>query len=681
MEQARLGRYDIIAQLAVGGMGRVSLGKSKGEGGFERHVVIKSLDAVDVDDAEATAMFLDEARILGMLHHHHVAAIQEVGRDDQGRLFLVLEYVHGHSAHDIWERALDLEIHLPLDFTLTTIAAAASGLHYAHTKRAPDGQRLNLVHRDVTLSNIMLGFDGAVKVIDFGIAKAALRETKTKAGYIKGKIGYMAPEQLRGQHLDARTDVFALGIVLYEMTTMRRAFREPSDRATVDRIKAGQYTRPSEIVPDYPPVLEAIVAKALRVDPAQRYQSADELRVAVEQLGQELHLVVGDAAIVDTMQRMFPNRAEPWQRRATTRAETESAIEVEWEDPHIGITREAPPDALKKLLARPETPPPPEVHNEFGDSFTTRMSTNPLAIAHEASEPPPPPPPVEPAPSLRARGQHHEAAESTGDVAPTFLDPDRRAPSVVDEVELGAVISSFDLDPKTAPTAMPLAAPEDTPPVPEREPVREPEREPVPVPVAAPPEKPPLKKPPPALTVKVKPQPAPKIQKTAYIRAQKAPRSRAWLFAGTLIVAVSIAAAVLMYLYDQKKRERAAKADPGQTAPVVVPADARVDDAPAGTAPMPPFPATEDAGVGSDGAAAIEVPPADGMLRVRITSTPPDATVILDGARLGRTPIDTAKKLAPGEHVIKIRLRGYVAQKRTIEVTTKDVEETFELVR
>ncbi|MEO7096755.1 MAG: serine/threonine-protein kinase [Polyangiales bacterium] len=639
----QLGRYEIVAQLAVGGMGRVSLARSTGEGGFERHVVIKSLDAVDGGDAEATAMFLDEARILGMLHHQHIAAIQEVGRDADGRLFLVLEYVHGHSAHDVWERALDLEIHLPLDFTLTLIAAAASGLHYAHTKRSADGERLHIVHRDVTLSNLMIGFDGAVKVIDFGIAKAALRETKTKSGFIKGKLGYMAPEQLRGQHLDARTDVFSLGIVLYELTTMKRAFREISDRETVERIKAGRYTRPSEIVPDYPPALEAIVMKALKVDPKHRYADADEMRIAVEGLGHELRLVVGDAAVVDTMMRLFPNRAEPWQRRATTRAETESAIEVEWDDPHIGITREAPPGALKALLAEPTSPArlvtEPAEELVVDSQVTNRIATNPAEG------------------SLRPRGQHLEPMETTGEVLapPTFLEPERRSESETDEADLGAVISSLDLAPKTARTA--TAFPDEPTPLPL--PVPPPEEDEPRTPFEQ------------------------KHQQTAYIRAQKPPsRSPMWLFVGTLIVAVSVAAAVLLYLYEQKQKEQ--EAAPPATSPPPTTA--------ANIAPMRPdgVSTAPDAGAGSgsgsasppaDAGAGSAVAPAPGAVHVRITSTPPDATVLLDGVRLGHTPFDGDMPLEPGDHVIKIRLPRYSAQKRTIQITGDGIDETFTLLR
>jgi len=325
----RLGRYEIVAHLAQGGMGRVSLGVAIGPGGFERHVILKTLDLEGTGEDEATAMFLDEARLLGMLHHQHIATIHEVSVDDEGRLFLVLEYVHGHTAHGVWERALDIGVELPLDFTITVVTAAASGLHYAHTRRAPDGKHLRIVHRDVTLSNLMIGFDGSIKVIDFGIAKAAVRSSRTQAGYVKGKVGYMAPEQLRGQPVDARTDVFALGIVLYELTTMRRAFRQGSDRATVERIKNGTLVKPSEAIEGYPRDLEEIVLKALSTDPAQRFQDADALRRELESLGHRYRLVLGDAAVSEVLNQLFTDQVEPWQARATSRAEGEVEIPID----------------------------------------------------------------------------------------------------------------------------------------------------------------------------------------------------------------------------------------------------------------------------------------------------------------------------------------------------------------
>src|SRR5678816_162098 len=151
---------------------------------------IRDRDLPGTDEDEAVAMFLDEARLLGLLHHQHIAPVWAVDKDDDGQLFLVMDYIHGQTAHDAWTRTIELGAALPIDFSLTLAAAAASGLHYAHTRRDAEGRSLRIVHRDVSLSNLMLGFDGAVKLIDFGIAKAANRSTQTQAGFIKGKLGY-----------------------------------------------------------------------------------------------------------------------------------------------------------------------------------------------------------------------------------------------------------------------------------------------------------------------------------------------------------------------------------------------------------------------------------------------------------------------------------------------------------
>jgi hypothetical protein len=329
MVPERIGRYDVFAHLATGGMGQVFLAKSSGIGGFVRHVVLKTLDLPGTDEDEAIAMFLDEARLLGLLHHQHITPIFEVGRDDDGHLFLVMDYVHGRTAHDVWQRTNELGAALPIDFSLTVAAAAASGLHYAHTRRDAEGRSLRIVHRDVSLSNLMLGFDGAVKLIDFGIAKATNRSTQTQAGFIKGKLGYMAPEQLRGQEVDARTDVFALGIVLYELTTMRRAFRDESDLKTMERIRAGSFTPPRAIIPEYPPDLERIVTRALRVDPRERYPDAEAMRRELDLLGHQLGFVLGDAAIVEVMSQLFEQRTEPWEQGGPARPSTELAVPLE----------------------------------------------------------------------------------------------------------------------------------------------------------------------------------------------------------------------------------------------------------------------------------------------------------------------------------------------------------------
>src|SRR4051812_48394959 len=328
-------------------MGRIWLGQATGIGGFERKVVIKTLELPrDTEEAEAAAaMFLDEARLLGLLHHQHVASVFEVGRDDDGRYYMVIYYLDGHSAHDVWERASQFGAALPLDFTLTVASAVANGLHYAHTRKGLDGAPLGIVHRDVTPSNVMIGYDGAVQLIDFGIAMAAERKAKTQTGLVKGKVSYLSPEQVTGRDVDARTDVFALGILLYEMSTMHRAFRDSSDLATMQRIKAGRVTRPSLVVPNYPLELEIIVMKALAVDPRERFSDADAMRRALEALGHRLHLVLGDAAVIEVMAQLFDTRAED------DAASRMSDPVLEWDSDQDLTVRREPGELLARLRA------------------------------------------------------------------------------------------------------------------------------------------------------------------------------------------------------------------------------------------------------------------------------------------------------------------------------------------
>src|SRR5688572_3986250 len=224
MESRRLGKYELVSHLASGGMASVYLARISGLGGFSRYVVLKTLDSTDLTDESLVTMFLDEARIVATLHHQYIAQVFEVGVED-GTYFLAMEFVHGETVRRILETMRERGRKLPLDFCLTVIWAAAAGLHYAHERRAPDGSPLGIVHRDVTPSNVIATYDGSIKLIDFGIAKARRRSApETAAGFIKGKVGYMAPEQIRGLPIDRRTDVFALGVLAYELTTQTRAF-------------------------------------------------------------------------------------------------------------------------------------------------------------------------------------------------------------------------------------------------------------------------------------------------------------------------------------------------------------------------------------------------------------------------------------------------------------------------
>ena len=310
MHAERLGRYELVRHLASGGMGSVYLARLSGLGGFERHVVLKTLKSDGLDEA-LVPMFLDEARLVATLHHQHIAQVFEVGCDDR-TYFLAMEYVHGETVRTVLETAGKHGQILPLDFSLTVVCAAAAGLHHAHERRNPSGSPLGIVHRDVTPSNVIVSYDGSVKLIDFGIAKANDRSTRTRSGIIKGKAGYMAPEQVKGYPVDRRSDVFALGVLAYELTTQRRAFHADSQFEQLERIANGSIVPPSELVSGFPVELEDVVMRALEVDPDDRYPDANALRAELERVTRELGLSLGEGIVIRVLDELYGPRPEPW---------------------------------------------------------------------------------------------------------------------------------------------------------------------------------------------------------------------------------------------------------------------------------------------------------------------------------------------------------------------------------
>jgi serine/threonine protein kinase len=306
-----LGKYELLMPLAAGGMARIYIGRATGIGSFERHVVLKLITPERANDAIAVQMFLDEARLAASLNHQNVAQVFEVG-EDSGIHYLAMEYVHGQDLRALLAKAGSQGTRIPLELALTTVAGAAAGLHHAHERRGPDGLPLGIVHRDVSPSNIMIGYDGAVKLLDFGIAKATSRSVETQSGIIKGKFAYMAPEQCRGRDVDRRSDVFSLGIILYEISTQHRCFRADSDFDTMHRIVTGDIVRPTRLVPSYPAALEAIVMKALATDAAQRYQSSGQLLEAIEAFAVVSRLSLSTMGLGRFMRDMFGEVSEPW---------------------------------------------------------------------------------------------------------------------------------------------------------------------------------------------------------------------------------------------------------------------------------------------------------------------------------------------------------------------------------
>jgi serine/threonine protein kinase len=307
----RIGRYEIISHLATGGMAQILLARQSGLGSFERHVVLKTILRERANDQRFVTMFLDEAKLAATLNHQNVAQVYEVDHAD-GAYFMAMEYVHGENSRAILEASLKRGWTIPLELAVMLIGGAAAGLHHAHERRGKNGAPLNIVHRDVSPANIMVGYDGSIKVLDFGIAKAEERATKTVGGTIKGKYGYMSPEQCRGKPIDRRSDIFALGICLYELTTLRRAFKGNDDFETMKRIVAGDVMPPSIAVPNYPRELEAIVLTAMANDANARFQTAQELTEALDVFAQRAKLTGSNTAMSRFMTQLFGTKREPW---------------------------------------------------------------------------------------------------------------------------------------------------------------------------------------------------------------------------------------------------------------------------------------------------------------------------------------------------------------------------------
>ncbi|MEO8845166.1 MAG: serine/threonine-protein kinase [Kofleriaceae bacterium] len=310
----------MISHLATGGMAQIYLARQTGLGAFERHVVLKTILRERASDQRFVTMFLDEAKLAATLNHQNIAQVYEVDQAD-GAYFMAMEYVHGENARAILETTLRRGWTIPLELAVMIVSGAAAGLHHAHERKGKQGQPLNIVHRDVSPANVMVGYDGSVKVLDFGIAKAEERATKTVGGTIKGKYGYMSPEQCKGRPIDRRSDIFALGICLYELTTLRRAFKGNDDFETMKRIVAGDVILPSVAVAGYPRELEAIILTAMANDPNARFQTAQEMIEALDAFTVRAKLTGSNTAMGRFMAQLFGEKKEPWVVHAADRTE------------------------------------------------------------------------------------------------------------------------------------------------------------------------------------------------------------------------------------------------------------------------------------------------------------------------------------------------------------------------
>ena len=295
----QIGRYTLLGKLAMGGMAEVFLARQVGPMGFAKTVVIKRI------------LPLDEARLAAIINHPHVVQIFELGEDTEAQsFFMAMEYIDGRNLKQVATRALELGSQVSMRVASRIIADAASGLEFAHALKDAHGEPLNLVHRDISAENILVSYAGMVKVVDFGIAKASHMEGRTKTGQVKGKFGYMSPEQLLGQPVDRRADVWALGITLYWLLSGQRPFRGDSEGRIIQQVVSAELPRLNRRGTQVAGELEEIVRTALQKDPNRRFQTAGELQLALDRWIQRNGEPVATGALASLMEQLFPEKTD-----------------------------------------------------------------------------------------------------------------------------------------------------------------------------------------------------------------------------------------------------------------------------------------------------------------------------------------------------------------------------------
>ncbi|MDW8281692.1 MAG: serine/threonine-protein kinase [Myxococcales bacterium] len=377
------GKYLLLERISVGGMAEVFKAKAFGIEGFEKIVAIKRILPSMAEDADFIQMFIDEAKICGQLNHSNICQTYELGRIDDSH-FIAMEYIWGKDMLQMQNRFRRLRHPTPPQMAAFIAAKVCEGLDYAHRKKDATGRPLGIIHRDVSPQNILISYEGEIKVIDFGIAKAASRSSKTQAGVLKGKFGYMSPEHVRGIELDRRSDIFSIGTILYEMLTNERLFLGESDFATLEKIRTAAVPPPSTLNPEIPPVLDEIIMKALAREVEDRYQWASEMQEALQNYLFSHEPVFSAKHLSAWMKEQFA--AE--MRREAQLLEEQRKIGREY----------------MTLLAQNRSVAPPSARLR-SPSLTSGLRTTPLPAS-------PPPEPVQaPEPELNVDVETGEAAE------------------------------------------------------------------------------------------------------------------------------------------------------------------------------------------------------------------------------------------------------------------------------
>ena len=344
------GKYELLRKLATGGMAEIYLARTRGTAGFEKLVVVKRILPNVAGDPSFVRMFLDEARLAATLRHPNIADVYEVGEDD-GAPFFAMEFIHGQDMRAIRTSARSQKEVVPLGVALAVVHGIASALDYAHDIAGPDGTPLNLVHRDVSASNILVSYEGAIKLIDFGIARAQGVTHQTVVGTLKGKIPYMSPEQCRGQYLDRRSDLFSLGVCMYEITVGQRPFTGENDFMIMDKIVHHGAQAPSEVIKGYPPELERMVMRLLARKPEDRYQTAEDFLHDLDPYIAQHRLYLSSKAMSRFMRAQFADKLLGIEEEASPDAVTRhilSTLTAESQNSHSQLM--TPPSSFPAVM-------------------------------------------------------------------------------------------------------------------------------------------------------------------------------------------------------------------------------------------------------------------------------------------------------------------------------------------
>jgi len=342
-DTTRFGKYRLVDRIAVGGMAEIFLAQQMEGEGLERPVVIKRIRPHLSKHSTFVKMFLNEARLAAQLNHPNIVQIHDLGKIGEN-YFIAMEYIFGRDMRKVIPKAEQLGIPFPMVYALRIASDVCAGLHYAHKKVDLYGNPLNIVHRDVTPENIFVSFDGTVKLLDFGIAKAANQVEQTRSGELKGKLSYMSPEQCYGRPLDCRSDIFSVGVVLYEWLTGFKLFTGESEVAVMRSITDGKIYAPSYFKSDIPEPVEAILMKALDKDRERRYQTAGEMRAAIDAFLNTYEFTPSPQHLSNFLRQLFHDELNEEQGRLkqTTSSDAVVALEDEVTPMSTNPVREGP---------------------------------------------------------------------------------------------------------------------------------------------------------------------------------------------------------------------------------------------------------------------------------------------------------------------------------------------------